>query len=133
MFTPVTNDARSEQRKAITAATSSAPPGLPRGTRPPSRSRVAASPSNATVKGVSISPGETALTRTEGPYSSAADWVSASTPALAAAYGASPLVGRIPLTDATFTMAPPPDATNLGASMRIPWKVPRRLASSTRS
>ena len=39
----------------------------------------------------------------------------------------------MPLTDETFTMAPPPPSTMTGAAARIPWNVPRMEASTTRS
>jgi len=51
-------------------------------------------------------PGETALTRIVGAYSRAAVAVRAATPALDAAYGASPADGRVPLIEAVLTMLP---------------------------
>ncbi len=39
----------------------------------------------------------------------------------------------MPLIDETLTMAPPPPARMTGAVARIPWKVPRMEASTTRS
>ena len=51
------------------------------------------------MSGVGIIPGDTALTRIVGAYSSAAEAVSAATAALAAAYGASPAAGRVPEID----------------------------------
>ena len=61
-------------------------------------------------------PGDTALTRIVGAYSSAAVAVSAATAALAAAYGASPADGRVPEIDAVDTIAPPPDSRMSGAT-----------------
>ena len=65
-------------------------------------------------------PGDTALTRIVGAYSSAAEHVSAATAALAAAYGASPAAGRVPEIDAVDTIAPPPPASMIGATALMP-------------
>ncbi len=78
-------------------------------------------------------PGDTALTRMDGAYSSAADAVSAATAALLAAYGPSPAAGRVPLMDAVLTMEPPPPCSRCGAAARIPAQTPVRLTRSTRS
>ena len=58
------------------------------------------------VSGVSIMPGATQLARIVGASSSAALAVSAITPALAAEYGPSPRVGRMPVSEALLTIAP---------------------------
>ena len=113
MFWPVTKRARSEQRNTTTSAMSlgRADPGerrLGRSCAPRGRARAARGA--ASVSGVAIMPGDTALTRIVGAYSSAADAVSATTAALAAAYGASPAAGRVPEIDAVDTIAPPPDS-----------------------
>ena len=77
-------------------------------------------------------PGETALTRTVGAYSSAADAVSAATAAFAAAYGASPAAGRVPEIDAVDTIAPPPDSRMSGATALKPWNTPVRFKLTMR-
>jgi hypothetical protein len=97
---------------------------------------VARCPSSSAIislSGVRTKPGETQFTRMSGPYSSAADIVSAMTPAFAALYGPSPRVGRIPDTDAMFTIDPPPVARSSGTAARIPAKVPYRLTRMIRS
>ena len=71
-----------------------------------------------------IIPGDTALTRIVGAYSSAAVAVSAATAALAAEYGASPAAGRVPEIDAVDTIAPPPAARMSGAAALKPWNTP---------
>ena len=71
--------------------------------------------------------GATAFTRMDGASSTAAVWVRLSTPALAAEYGPSPRVGRMPVSEALFTIDPPPASSMIGAAARMPWKVPVRL------
>ena len=66
-------------------------PGRP-GCRTPRRPPLVVG-TTMSVSGVWIIPGATALTRTAGASSRAADWVRFSTPALAAEYGASPRSG----------------------------------------
>ena len=83
------------------------------------------------MSGVWIMPGETALTRIVGAYSSAALAVSATTAAFAAEYGASPADGR-PEIDAVLTIAPPPPARMCGTAALKPWKTPVRLRSTMR-
>ena len=78
-------------------------------------------------------PGDTALTLMVGPYSRAADAVSAATAALLAAYGPSPAAGRVPLIDAVLTIAPPPPASRCGTAARMPAHTPVRLTRRTRS
>jgi len=77
-------------------------------------------------------PGETALTRMVGPYSSAAVAVSAITPALAAAYGPSPSAARTPLIEAVLTIRPSPAANMIGTAALRPKNVPIRLTSTMR-
>ena len=86
MFCPVTKRARSEQRKTTTSAMSSGSPIRPTGVPFSKRSSWSGMNSNiGAVMAVRIMPGDTALTRMVGPYSSAADAVSAATAALLAA------------------------------------------------
>ena len=87
---------------------------------------------SSSVIGVAIIPGDTALTRIDGAYSSAADAVSAATAAFAAAYGASPAAGRVPEIDAVDTIAPPPDSRMSGATALNPWNTPVRLSVTMR-
>src|SRR4051812_2174057 len=54
-----------------------------------------------------MSPAVTAFTRTFGAKSTARVWVRLSRPALAAPYAALPGFGRVPDTEAMFTIAPP--------------------------
>ena len=86
MFWPVTKRARSEHRKTTTSATSSGSPIRPTGVPVSKRSTWSGMNSNhGAVIAVRIMPGDTALTRMVGPYSRAADAVSAATAALLAA------------------------------------------------
>ncbi len=85
------------------------------------------------VSGVRTIPGATQFTRTLGAASIAADWVRAITPALAAEYGPSPIVGRIPVSEATFTTVPPRPAIIRGSTARRQVKVPFRLTPTSRS
>ena len=66
------------------------------------------------VRAVRIIPGETELSRILRTVLRAADAVIAATPALAAAYGASPDAGLVPLMDAVETTLPPPAARICG-------------------
>ena len=84
------------------------------------------------MSAVRIMPGEIELTRTVGPYSSAAFAVSAMTAALDAEYGASPAAGRVPLIDAVLTIRPSPLASRCGMQARKPWKTPVRLIATSR-
>jgi hypothetical protein len=60
----VTNDAASVSSRTIAAATSSAPPIRPIGTKPVSASRKPGKRANvSSIIGVSIAPGQTAFTR----------------------------------------------------------------------
>ena len=76
------------------------------------------SAASTSFSGVRTNPGETQLTRIVGASSSAAAWVSATTAALAAEYGASPRVGRTPDTLATLTIAPAPPRAAVGHEPR---------------
>ena len=78
--------------------------------------------------GVRIIPGDTALTRMRGAYSSAALAVSATTATFAAEYGASPAAGRVPEIDAVDTIAPPPDARHAPAPPPAPRSLRTRRA-----
>src|SRR4051794_5753127 len=134
MFWPGTKRARAEHRNTTTAAMSSGRPTRANGVlsvmccswpRPRSSS-------SKWVIGVAIIPGDTALTRIDGAYSSAADAVSAATAAFAAAYGASPAAGRVPEIDAVDTTAPPPDSKISGATALNPWNTPVRFRVTMR-
>jgi hypothetical protein len=126
MFWPVTNRARSEQRNTTTSATSSGAPIRASGVFSRKASIRSGNIFSGSVSLVSIIPGETAFTRTVGAYSKAATAVSATIPALADAYGASPADGRVPEIDAVLTIAPPPASAISGAAARIPLNTPVR-------
>ncbi len=86
MFWPVTKRARSEHKKTTTSAMSSGSPTRPTGVPVSKRSSWSGMNSNhGAVMVVRIIPGDTAFTRMAGPYSRAADAVSAATAALLAA------------------------------------------------
>ena len=85
MFCPVTNRARSEHKKTTTSATSSGSPTRPTGVPLTKRSSWSGMYWNqGAVMAVRIMPGETEFTLIDGPYSRAADAVSAATAALLA-------------------------------------------------
>ena len=86
MFCPLTKRARFEQRNTTTSAMSSGSPIRPTGVPVSKRSVWLGMNSNiCSVMAVRIIPGDTALTRMVGPYSRAAEAVSAATAALLAA------------------------------------------------
>src|SRR6266850_2378170 len=95
-------DASSEQRKAISAATSDGIPGRPIGVLRP------ASISRSLDEAVLIHPGATALTVIpDPPVSNASARVSPAIPALAALYADIPgLLATGPVTELTFTTRP---------------------------
>ncbi len=114
--------AMSEARNVTTSAMSSGVPTRSSGVLA-AIAGAACSPcsvSSSSVIAVWIIPGDTALTRIVGAYSSAADAVSAATAAFPAAYGASPAAGRVPEIDAVETIAPPPPSSMIGATAFMP-------------
>ena len=86
----------------------------------------------ASIIGVSIAPGHTALTRMPcGAYSIAAVRVSPRTPCLLALYGDANGAPRSASVDATLTIAPRPRIAS--SSARIASHVPRRFTATMRS
>jgi hypothetical protein len=86
MFWPVTNLARSEHKNTTTSAMSSGVPIRPAGVFATMRSTRSGKFSiKGAVRAVAIIPGETALQRTDGPYSRATLAQKAATPAFVAA------------------------------------------------
>src|SRR5581483_9038924 len=124
-------DAASEQRNATTPATSSAVPTRRNGVPDSAAARHESFAVTSAVSGVSMSPGDTQLTRIAGAYSSAAVIVRLTTPALAAEYGASPESGCTTLADALLTMHPRPDSSMSGITARMQLNVPVRFTART--
>src|SRR5262249_52161653 len=126
----VTNADSGESRKTHAPAISRGCPSRPKSVREPAIARCwGVAVSNA---GVSVGPGDTALTRTPaGDTSRASDFVSAITPPLAAAWCAA---GRTdpysPAVDAKFATDPFPRATIAGSRERQETNAVFRLASS---
>ena len=119
--------ARSEQRNTTTFAMSSGWPRRFNGVCSIARASSPGTAHSGSVSFVAMDPGEIALTRIDGAYSNAAVAVSATTPAFAAAYGASPAAGRTPLIDAVLTMLPPPLERISGAAALMPLNTPVRF------
>src|SRR2546425_8791591 len=107
---PLTYEDRSDARKRMAAAMSAGMATRRSGVLSSLR-RLSSSGTRLEIRGVHTIPGATALVRTpDGPSSTARDRTHDISPALAAPYAACRGADVMPLTDATNTMAPPPDA-----------------------
>src|SRR5262249_41077075 len=132
MIAPLTYDARSEHRNAATSATSWGWPARPSAAFS-SISGKCSAPA-APMISVRMKPGQRAVTRTPRlPYSTAADLVTAMTPALAAEYTDVALPELSPPTDDQLTTAPPPVSSIARMPYFMPWSTPRRSTSMMRS
>src|ERR1700677_4593917 len=102
-------EARSEHIHNTASAISAGLPKRPTGWRPTTDLQTAGAPKRRSPIGVSITPGHTALIRIPLlAFSSAAVFVNPITPCLLALYAPAPTDPIKPVTDAMFTMAPPP-------------------------
>src|SRR5579859_160297 len=132
--TPVRNEALSEQSHTTAAAISSGVPSRPTGSPAINICSVSGRRANTrSSMGVRIPPGHTAFTRIpRAAYSSAATFVSPTTPCLAALY-APPKPPTRPAMDAVLTIAPARWVSMWVISTCMQSQTPLRLMASTRS